>query len=84
MHEDREFIIEKDVADDVDTHIHIIELFARLGWDPLPIYIYPQLMCELYANMDQKDKYRRFYLKTIVRGQRIELIRIWLAMLLGC
>lgn len=86
LREDRNFIIESSVAEDVDAYFHVTEFFVKLGRDPilwLPPYICPHLVKEFYANIEEKDSHSGSYFETTIRGRRIELSRRGLARLLG-
>ena len=57
---DKEIIIEKHLAPEVDAHYHISMAFKRLEWEnifQLPKHCYPNLVREFYANVENKQSH---------------------------
>lgn len=71
---DNDIIIEKDVAPNVNVHLHITDSFTKLGWNPilqLPLCIYPDLVREFNANIQDTGDHGNSYLELTVRGRSI-------------
>lgn len=86
LRKNKSFIIEKDIAPNMEAYFHISETLDRLGWSPivrLPRIFYPQLVKEFYANVENKDAYSNVLLNTTVRGVKIRLTRRVLSEILG-
>ncbi|XP_027125024.1 uncharacterized protein [Coffea arabica] len=86
-HANLEFLFEKHVSTEVENAFQISEAFDQLGWAPilrLPVYYYPELVREFYANIINKAKHSGEKVESFVRGTRIVLSRQRLAAILGC
>ena len=75
---DKEIIIEKHLAPEVDAHYHISTAFKLLGWEnilQLPKHYYPTLVREFYANVENKESHSGNLIVSWVRGKRVALTR---------
>ena len=68
---DKEIIIEKHLAPEVDGHYKISTTFKRLGWENifgLPRHYYPNLVREFYANVEDKHSHSGNLIVSWARG----------------
>ncbi|XP_071933319.1 uncharacterized protein [Coffea arabica] len=75
---DKEIIVEKHLAPEVDDHYKISTAFKRLGWEDilkLPKHYYPNLIREFYANVEDKHSHSGNLIESWVRGKRVALTR---------
>ncbi|XP_071904082.1 uncharacterized protein [Coffea arabica] len=75
---DKEVIIEKHLAPEVDDHYKVSTTFKRLGWENilnLPRHYYSDLVWEFYANVENKQSHSANLIVSWVRGQRVSIHR---------
>ena len=71
--------IDMDAAFDNEYHFH--DLFTKFGWGRMldfPIYYYPSLVHQFYANIEHKNRFSSVIVDSFVKGKRITLIRQFL------
>nr|XP_027109000.1 uncharacterized protein LOC113728837 [Coffea arabica] len=87
VHANLEFLFEMHVSSKIEVVYCISEAFNQLGWAPiltLPTHYYPDLICEFYANIDNKPRHSGKMVESWVRERGIILSRECLAAILGC
>ena len=60
------------IASKIDAIYRITETFELLGWAlilSIPLHIYPDLIREFYANIDNKKGHNSEEIKSFVRGR---------------
>ena len=80
-----EFIYEMHLTSEIDAVYCITEAFELLEWAPilsLPHHIYPNLVREFYANIDNKKGYSGEEIRSFVRGRQFIITRVTIAQIL--
>ena len=75
------------IVPDIDDVYQITEDFELLGWAPiltLSHHIYPELVREFHANIDNKKGHSGEEIRSFVRGKRLTITRVTIAQILEC